>query len=382
MFPMNQITENRFDEDLRRLEHRFHFRTGQVRLERDGQVFLHVRPKPAPDVPDRHVVTLSKNLRPAREVRQLPCGVLRGDGELVATAWTDELGQAEFSLIEGDYALRYVWNVEQPIDAQILGMIGDDLARECLSDCLEDDELPPALRESVRTALDSVPAPDELKEAAADVIEIARELAEFERVNEGRADVRPVAAPALRRLAAGRFGVWRRGATLAGEFHGELSGHSADTGLLRAGYRDDTVHESLAAYSDDERPPAESDEDWLVIQGGEIVVQVPADQVPYGVVRIAAQQGEQLVGTCLLPLVKYGDHWRYNTCSVDEVLRDRDPRTVDWYVQPALLAKTLPWFPAAKVRKLLDRPDVQSHEELRQRIELLLTLAEERETEA
>jgi hypothetical protein len=36
------------------------------------------------------------------------------------------------------------------------------------------------------------------------ILQIARELAEFERVNEGREDVRPVAAPALRRFEAGK----------------------------------------------------------------------------------------------------------------------------------------------------------------------------------
>jgi hypothetical protein len=40
---------------------------------------------------------------------------------------------------------------------------------------------------------------------------------------------------------------------------------------------------------------------------------------------------------------------------VDEVLRGRDPRTVDWYVQPALLAETLAADRIGELVELLER---------------------------
>ena len=229
--------------------------------------------------------------------------------------------------------------------------------------------------------------------------QIARLFSEFWRVNAGRDEPVSVTAPLVQELGERWQNAWRCPASLAAESPGSLAAQSSDDGPRPSATRvrrtsssgqaspSETVHEPSSAYNNGEatEPPQEDENRWIDRQGDQIVVRVPAELVPYGVVRIVAQVNDQLVGTCLLPLIKYGDprgefSIRSNKCMVERVVGERDPRTVNWYAQPAL-ENTLAWFPAKEVAELLERPEVQDRAELRQRIELLLELVNERQQE-
>ena len=229
--------------------------------------------------------------------------------------------------------------------------------------------------------------------------QIARLFSEFWRVNAGRDEPVSVTAPLVQELGERWQNAWRCPASLAAESPAALAAQSSDDGPRPSAARirrtsssgqaspSETVHEPSSAYNNGEatEPPQEDENRWIDRQGDQIVVRVPAELVPYGVVRIVAQVNDQLVGTCLLPLIKYGDprgefSIRSNKCMVERVVGERDPRTVNWYAQPAL-ENTLAWFPAKEVAELLERPEVQDRAELRQRIELLLELVNERQQE-
>ena len=229
--------------------------------------------------------------------------------------------------------------------------------------------------------------------------QIARLFSEFWRVNAGRDEPVSVTAPLVQELGERWQNAWRCPASLAAESPAALAAQSSDDGPRRSAARvrrtsssgqaspSETVHEPSSAYNNGEatEPTQEDENRWIDRQGDQIVVRVPAELVPYGVVRIVAQVNDQLVGTCLLPLIKYGDprgefSIRSNKCMVERVVGERDPRTVNWYAQPAR-ENTLAWFPAKEVAELLERPEVQDRAELRQRIELLLELVNERQQE-
>jgi hypothetical protein len=108
-------------------------------------------------------------------------------------------------------------------------------------------------------------------------------------------------------------------------------------------------------------------------------VKAPVELVPYGVVRIFAQVEDLLVGTCLLPLIKY-QTVRSRSWPMAQVVGERDLRTVRWYAQPAT-EETLLWFPADEVAALLNRTDVRDYEELQGQVERLLALIRQREEE-
>jgi hypothetical protein len=194
------------------------------------------------------------------------------------------------------------------------------------------------------------------RDAAASTLEIANLLEAFRQANAGEDEIRPVAAPALRRLDEERFAAWRWAATTVTGEHGALSAHTNDEG-----------------------PQPAEEVRGIRIQGDEVVVRYPAEQIPYGVVRILAKQEELLVGTCLLPVLRYGPVCS-NLCPAVWVVGERDPRTLNWYVQPANQG-TLPWFPAREVAALLERADVRGSEELSGQVHTLLELAREREEE-
>ncbi len=191
------------------------------------------------------------------------------------------------------------------------------------------------------------------------ILEIARVLADFHQVNAGQED-QPIAAPALRRLDDARHDAWRCRATVGAAQAAE-------------------VHEALAAYAADDGPQPATDERWVHVQGDEVWLRFPAELVPYGVVRLLATTEDLLVGTCLVPLIK-AKAVRYSQCPASWVVGDRDPRTLDWYAQPATV-ETLPWFAAGEVEALLQRADVRDHEELAGKVRELLELAQQREAE-
>jgi len=374
---MNQIAIDQFQNDLRRLEQRFRLTTGQAVFDRQGEAFLQGRPRTLPGDDQRYRVTLARNLRPTRDVQDLPCGVIRSDGAVVGAAWTDGLGQADFRLADGEYTLRYVWHVQDAIDVEILAALSDDLALAYLENSL-DDELSAAVRDRVRAAMASfanrgLPGRDDFVSPVGSptsllpILDIARILDAFRRANAGpdREDAQPVPAAVLRRLDDGRYDAWRCEATVASEKHGILGAEA---------------HEALAAYATDDGPQPETDERWVQVQGDEVWLRFPAELVPYGVVRLLAMTEDLLVGTCLVPVIK-GKAFRRNQCPASWVVGDRDPRTLDWYAQPATI-ETLPWFTAAEVEALLQRADVQEHDELAGKVRELLELAQQREAEA
>ncbi len=296
--------------------------------------------------------------------QHLPCGLLASDGSLLRARRTDRNGSFWATLSENGCRLRFVNQIRDAIDIKILEELGDAKAREQLQAARDYPELADTLRQLIEEALGRMGSdvPEPVGMSAVVVREIFEILMKFRRENEGRDSVQPVDAPVLRHFEGPEHELWRCAATDASAVGG-----------------------SLAACAEDEEPEPAKNVDRISIYGDEVVVQVPADLVPYGVIRILAKVEDQLVGTCLLPLIKYEtprpeESQRYNTCLAAEVVADRNPRSVTWYVQPAS-KETLPWFPAAEVQELLDRRDVRIHDELQQSIRSLLELVEEREVE-
>jgi hypothetical protein len=199
---------------------------------------------------------------------------------------------------------------------------------------------PLSLRFGEPATPDAPRAEADLEQRSDFVPAIARVLAEFRQAKAGRSDIRPVMPQAILRRLERQYGnKWHCKATVAAGFHGELAGNSADEG-----------------------PQPDESEGWIVVQNDQVVVRAPADLVPYGVVRILAQVADQLVGACLLPLIQSEasrpeSATRTNSCQAQQVVGARDPRTINWYAQPAG-PDTLAWFPADELAKLLQRPDV------------------------
>ena len=201
------------------------------------------------------------------------------------------------------------------------------------------------------------------------VLDISRALAEFGRVNAGwEEDLQPVVAPALGRLDEEIEDVWRCAPVVTLD----LAAGTADDGPRPSRQGD------WAADSGD-WSVEEGRETWIAIRDDRIRVRAPAELVPYGVVRILAKDNDALVGTCLLPLIKFQTE-RSNLWPIWHIVRNRDPKSVTWYAQAAT-EETLPWFPADEVAALLDYPDVRESEELRDRVEQLLALVRQREEE-
>jgi len=363
---MNQLTINRFEHDLRCLEERLRFTPGQTLFDREGEVFLQGRPRATPDDPNRYRITLGRNMRATADVQRLPCSLIGADGAIAAATWTNDLGQADFSLAAGEYALRCVWNVQDAIDAEILATLGDDLAIDYLKNCLEDEELPVPLRQRVQAVLESLCGPSggdgnvpvplfEPAQSDPFVLEIARLIRESHQANDACEDIAAIPALVLRTLAAPRYAKLRCDATVGAEVQ-ELAGHAAC-----------------------EPPCPAVAGDWIEIQGDEVVLNIPQKDVPYGVVRVFAQAEDSLLGTCLVPLVKYSEE-RGSTLPAYRVVRDRNPRSVTWHVQAATL-EYLPWFPAAQVEALLQWPEVKDDEELQARVRELLELVRKQSPE-
>jgi len=219
-------------------------------------------------------------------------------------------------------------------------------------------------------AADPRRAPQSVPESA--VLEMAGIFEMFRRANADREDdddIEPIVAPALRTLDDAKYDAWQCEAAV----NGTLGAFTADDGPWppRRGWSADS--DSLAV----EESGSESRPEWVAIRGDRIRVRAPAELVPYGVVRIVAKEQDLLVGTCLLPLIKY-QTVRSNLWPLGRVVGERDLRTVRWYAQPAT-DETLPWFSADEVVELLTRSDVQDYEELRGKVEELLALVRQQE---
>lgn len=327
--------------------------------------------------------------------QHLACGLVASDGRVLHVRRTDRNGAFWLTLSDPGCHLRFVNEIRGGIDVEILVALGDQRAHAQLEAAFDSPALPAELWARIQQALQQATT-DEPTDAGQ---HITRLLVEFRRVNAGRDEPVPVAAPLVRALGERWQNGWYVPATAAAESPATLGAQSGDDGPQPSAVQvrrkpssgqaspNETVHESSSEYNNGDAPePTQQDEErWIDLQGDQIVVQVPAELVPYGVVRIVAQVDDQLVGTCLLPLIRYGDpHGEFSIrrkkCLVERVVGGRDPRTVAWYAQPAL-ESTLAWFPAEDVAELLERPEVQDRAELRQRIELLLELVNERERE-
>lgn len=95
-----------------------------------------------------HLISLIRGLVPPGEVQQLPCGVV-GGSDLVWVGETDPRGQCRVSLPPGDYRLRYVLDVTDPIDVDILARLDDRSLDPVLDDALEDPAVPSSLKDRI-----------------------------------------------------------------------------------------------------------------------------------------------------------------------------------------------------------------------------------------
>lgn len=213
------------------------------------------------------------------------------------------------------------------------------------------------------------PASRQAPEAArqSPILDLAGALAAFRDANAGREDdLRPVVTPAVRWFERDGADPWR----CAPVANGHLSAHTGEAEPLPECYR------GVAADSGDVSVQERREVD-VSIQGDRIRVWAPAELVPYGVVRIVAYDTDALVGTCLLPLIRY-QTVRSNLWPLARIVGDRDVRSLTWHAQ-RVTEETLPLFPADEVAELLDLPDVRDREELRGQVEQLLALARQRE---
>jgi len=334
-----------------------------------------------PRHPDRCFLSLGAGGNVPVIARDLPCGILAADGRLMAARRTDRNGSFWVQSAEREFRLRFVNEVRTGIDVDILLSLDDDAAYAQLDAALENPDLSEMLRERIGQTLQERTMPEAISEPVSEppahVLEIAGIFEMFRRANAGREDdIQPIAAPALRTLDDAKYDAWRCEAVA----NGTLGAHVAVDGPrppLRSDWGDES--ESLSVEESRSESRTESRDEWVAIRGDRIRVRAPAELVPYGVVRILAKEQDLLVGTCLLPLIKY-QTVRSNLWPLARVVGERDLRTVRWYAQPAT-DETLAWFSADEVAELLNRSDVRDYEELRKRVERLLELVQQREQE-
>lgn len=301
--------------------------------------------------------------------QDLPCGILAADGRLLGARRTDRNGSFWLQPAEREFRLRFVNEVRDAVDVDVLVRLDDDAAYGQLDAALDGPELSETLRQRIRQLLRERGAANPEVGPPAEILEIARALVAFREANAGReVALQPIVAPALRRLDQASYDAWR----CAPIANGDLGARTTSDEPRRSWHRDlDAARGELSVQ--------ESRNVWIAIRGDRIAVRAPAELVPYGVVRILAKDHDALVGTCLLPLIRY-QTLRSNQWPMARVIGDRDPKSVTWHAQPAT-QELLSWFSADEVAALLDHFDVRDREELRDRVEQLLALVRQRDEE-
>ncbi|MCY2996051.1 MAG: hypothetical protein NTY19_50615 [Planctomycetota bacterium] len=129
-----------------------------------------------PRAPQRHLISFGGRVHVPPLVQRLACGVLDEGGDLFAVRRTDTNGQFAVDLPDGQYRLRFVVEVRDPIDVQVLERLADDAAVEQLEVAASLDTLTAELREAVQRMLDARQATPAEPEQALDLPRIAASL--------------------------------------------------------------------------------------------------------------------------------------------------------------------------------------------------------------
>jgi hypothetical protein len=127
------------------------FESGKTQMLGTESVPVLVSAGVDPQVPERHFVTVGAGLCRPVIARGLACGVIAANGTLAAAARTDQNGQLAVDLTKGRFSLRFVLEVRDPIDVDILVRLGDDAADEQLEAARESTRLAPSARERLDT---------------------------------------------------------------------------------------------------------------------------------------------------------------------------------------------------------------------------------------
>ncbi|NLS93544.1 MAG: hypothetical protein GXX96_15405 [Planctomycetaceae bacterium] len=328
---MTTLTAPEFNHILEELENTITITPGRVSRCSRGGVFLMVGPLTVPAHADRHLVTLGWGVPPKLAVQDLPCAMLTAENRILSVHRTDSRGQFEFDAeqLSGVIHFHFIPDVRSQLDVDILLQLADEEAIEFLEDRLCDDEVSVELKAYIARRLSTTSS------ALQEAFQTTGPL-------EGTPPNILAGAP------SGGVSEWCYVPVADGMGGQPL----ADLEPAR------------------DFAPVDLDGDMLVIN-------VPADKVPYGVVRVSANaKGDQApLGSCLLPIGEYGPPGhtvRATQCNVRPLIGERRPADVEYHVQPANRETIAAGaFPAAEVEALLQHPDVQQFAGLKTDIERL-----------
>ncbi len=310
-----------------------------------------------PDGSLNHLITLALGYPPADEVCGLAWGLAPEDDPTIIhrAGRTDRRGQSWISGLAPDrtYRVRYVPRVQSVEDVAVLERVDDQAAQGTLEAAANDAELTPSVRARAAEALDS------LREEPV-IISMVEHL--LRRYRDGERDVR---VESLRRVP------WRK-------FGGLAVTQSLSTGTLAARSGMVRARGSVRTRGGVPALPPLPELRSIKVQGEEIHLVLPGEDVPYGVVRIFAQgeSSERLLGVYLMAMPEdktdRGTRYRAGSVRTREVLGDQtDPLGIDYFAVPAT-EKTLSWFSTGEIQSLLLRPAMARDAQLRADLERLL----------
>jgi len=283
------------------------FRSGDTVLLGSEPLPLLIAAGVDPGAPQRHFVSFGGRIHVPELVQRLACGILTDEKTVFATARMDSNGQFAVDLPDGRYSVRFVIQIRDDLDIDILRRIADDSAFDLL-------------------------------EVAATIETVADELRQ--RVQQVLRDLRPAskssAAPVQAAVTAGIPEPTDVRAQLAAQEQPlDIFEPAVNLSLCAGEQKPDTDPGQAIGWWVEPVEPREPER---------LVFRCPASRskFPYSAVVVQVLEGEQIVGRGLMPVARDDAGLCYgNTIEFVELLGDlpfniASMRVIFWAEAPAI----------------------------------------------
>ena len=128
------------------------FETGKYFSSHLDDLGMVVMPLAGPEDRRPHLIVLARGIPVCPEVQDVPFGIIDHDG-LISAGMTDYQGQCVVELPRGSYRVRFVAEVTQRLDAEIILRIDDESLLPLVEDVLDDPNAPATLQQEIKELL-------------------------------------------------------------------------------------------------------------------------------------------------------------------------------------------------------------------------------------